>query len=204
MSVHHALFHVIMYKKRGEKPMPSDEYLEKVTIGQVTTINGTITLCEYDDNWKKLYLIEENKIKTALSNQDIIIEHIGSTSIEGLCAKPILDILLLVDDSSKEECYVPFLEKVGYTLKIREEDWYKHRMFKGNNPEVNLHVFSKGCIEAKRMLDFRDWLRNNQEDREKYAQEKQHLASKTWKYVQHYADAKSKVVNEIFKHIYKD
>ena len=74
-------------------------------------------------------------------------------------------------------------------------------MFKGMNPEVNLHVFSQGCEEAKRMLDFRDWLRTHQEDRDLYAAEKRRLARQTWTYVQNYADAKTEVVAKILEHI---
>lgn len=102
---------------------------------------------------------------------------------------------------SDESMYVPALEKAGCFLKIREPDWYGHRLLKGLAPEVNLHVFSKGCSEADRMIAFRDWLRNHKEDREKYASAKRALAEKTWKYVQNYADAKSEIVAEIFQHI---
>lgn len=75
-------------------------------------------------------------------------------------------------------------------------------MFKGKSPEVNLHVFSIGCKEADRMIDFRDWLIAHEDDRRLYANTKKHLATKDWKYVQEYADAKSEVVKEIFRHIF--
>ena len=70
-------------------------------------------------------------------------------------------------------------------------------MFKGPDTDVNLHVFSAGSAEVGRMLLFRDWLRSNQADRELYARTKRELAHKTWRYVQHYADTKTEVIEEI-------
>ncbi len=126
-----------------------------------------------------------------------MIEHVGSTSVPDLAAKPIIDILLVVNDSAKETSYVPALEAVGYLLRIREPHWHQHRLLKG--PDVNLHVFRAGDSEAKRMLTFRDWLRKNPEDRDLYLRTKRELARRNWKYTQNYADAKSKVVESILR-----
>jgi GrpB-like predicted nucleotidyltransferase (UPF0157 family) len=125
------------------------------------------------------------------------IEHTGSTSVPGLVAKPIIDILLVVAESANEDAYVPALEAAGYLLRIREPNWYEHRMFKGPDTEINLHVFSSGCPEIDRILTFRDWLRNNATDRDLYARTKLALAQKEWKHVQDYADAKTAVIEEI-------
>lgn len=181
--------------------MASKEYLEQVTVGNVTELTGKIVLQEYNPAWEEMFREEKEKIGNALNWRNITIEHVGSTSVPGLCAKPILDILLLVADSADEDSYVKALEKEGYVLKIREEEWFQHRMCKGANPEVNLHVFSIGCEEAERMIQFRDWLRSHEDDRKLYADVKRELANKEWKYVQDYADAKSEVVQEIFHHI---
>ena len=167
-------------------------------------MSGRIELKEYDPAWTTLYEVERQKINNALNMDGIVIEHVGSTSVPGLCAKPIIDILLLVKDSSDEGSYVPDLEKAGYAMRIREPDWHGHRMLKGTEPEVNLHVFSVGCDEARRMIDFRDWLRTHEDDRNLYAETKRHLVRKKWKYLQNYADAKSEVVCEILKHISTD
>ena len=186
---------------KEESGMPSDEYLQAVTIGTVEKLEGTIELREYDPVWPEQYRAERKKIAEALQGEMISVEHVGSTSVPGLCAKPILDLLLLMEDSAAEERYVPALERAGYVLRVREPDWYQHRLLKGTNPAVNLHVFSARCEEARRMLDFRDWLRGCREDREQYARVKRRLAQQSWTYVQHYADAKSQVVAEIFHHI---
>jgi len=125
------------------------------------------------------------------------IEHVGSTSVPGLCAKPIIDILLVVADSADEPSYVPALEAEGYVLRIREPHWHQHRLLKGPETEVNLHVFSVGSEEVERMRKFRDRLRADPKARERYARTKRRLARRTWKYVQNYADAKSEVVEAI-------
>ena len=181
--------------------MTGQEYLKQVTIGKISELSGRIELKEYDPAWNALYETERQKICKALNRDGIVIEHVGSTSVPGLCAKPIIDILLLVEDSSDEGSYVPELEKAGYVMRVREPDWYGHRMLKGVEPEVNLHVFYIGCSEAQRMLDFRDWLQTHEADRNLYADTKRRLVQKKWKYLQDYADAKSGVVCEILKHI---
>src|SRR5205807_4151353 len=112
-------------------------------------------------------------------------------------AKARIDILLVVAESADEPAYVPALEAAGYTLVIREPDWHEHRVFKGPDTDVNLHVFPSGSPEIERILLFRDRLRSSDADRELYARTKHELAQRTWKYVQNYADAKSEVVEEI-------
>lgn len=181
--------------------MTKQEYLKQVTIGNVPELSAHIELKEYDPAWTALYEVERQKINNALKRDGIVVEHIGSTSVPGLCAKPIIDILLLVEDSYDEDSYVPELEKAGYAMRVREPNWYGHRMLKGTAPEVNLHVFSIGCGEAQRMLDFRNWLRTHEADRKLYESTKRILVQKEWRYLQDYADAKSDVVREIFKHI---
>ncbi len=132
-----------------------------------------------------------------LGNRALQIEHAGSTSVPDLAAKPVIDIVLVVADSSDETVYLPALESAGYVLRIREPNWYQHRLFKGPDTNINLHVFSAGCPEIERMLIFRDWLRNNAADRELYARIKRALAQQEWEDVQNYADAKTAVIEEI-------
>jgi len=132
-----------------------------------------------------------------LGKQEILVEHIESTAVPGLVAKPIIAILLVVANSADEPSYVPALEAAGYVLRIREPDWHQHRLFKGPDTNINLHVFTTGSEEIRRVLILRDWLRTNEADRQLYTRTKQSLASRKWKYVQNYADAKSEVVNAI-------
>ena len=177
----------------------SDEELQNLTVGELKPHNANITLVEYDPHWPNAFIKEANRVRSVLENKIIQLEHVGSTSVPGLCAKPIIDMLLVVEDSADEPSYVPALEAEGYTLQIREPEWFEHRMFKGPDTDINLHVFSLGTSEIDRMLRFRDWLRSNETDREKYAQVKRGLAKNKWRHVQHYADAKTLIVQEIME-----
>lgn len=183
-----------------QKPTPSpmtEEQIQAVHIGAVKLLNGTITLVAYDPAWPQLFACEATRIRTALGDRALLLEHVGSTSVPGLAAKPKIDLLLVVVNTADEPAYVPALEAVGYVLHIREPEWYEHRLFKGPDTDINLHVFSLGCEEVEQMLLFRDWLRSHPADRELYEHTKRELASREWKYTQNYADAKSAVVREI-------
>ncbi|BAD66508.1 conserved hypothetical protein [Shouchella clausii KSM-K16] len=190
---------MISMQSHSNPPPKSDEDLQKVTVGERKPHNAPVTLLEYDPEWPNQFDREASRIRSVLGNKVLQLEHVGSTSIPGLCAKPIIDILLVVIDSADETTYVPNLEKAGYTLRIREPEWFEHRLFKGPDTDINLHVFSEGASEVTRMLRFRDWLRSNNADRDKYASVKRHLAQRQWRHVQHYADAKSGIVQEIME-----
>lgn len=177
-------------------PMTEEE-LRAVTVGERKPLNRAITLMPYDPLWPTLFEREAQRIHAALGDRVLLLEHVGSTSVPGLMAKPIVDMVLAVADSADEDAYVPALENAGYMLRIREAQWHEHRLFKSPHIAGNLHVFSAGCPEIERMLRFRDWLRAHDEDQELYQQTKRELAGRTWKYTQNYADAKSDVVEEI-------
>ena len=179
------------------KPM-TEEQIKRVAVGlSQKQLSGQVVLVDYDPTWPRLFVRESERISSALSRNALAIEHVGSTSVPGLAAKPIIDILLVVANSADESSYAPALEAAGYVLGIREPDWHEHRMFKGPDTNINLHVFSQGDDEIERMLIFRDWLRKNSTDRDFYLATKRELAQQSWKYVQNYADAKSKVVESI-------
>jgi GrpB-like predicted nucleotidyltransferase (UPF0157 family) len=174
-----------------------DRELAEVTIGGPRPLLAPIEIRDYDSDWPRLYEQEEERIRSVLGAKVIRIEHVGSTSVPGLPAKPLIDIVLEVADSADEAAYVPAMESAGYVLRIREPDWFEHRVLKGPDTDVNVHVFTAGCEEVDRMLRFRDWLRGHAADRELYAERKRELAVRDWKYTQQYADAKTAVVQEI-------
>lgn len=175
----------------------TEERLRQVVIGDLKPINGSVVLVPYERAWPREFDIESARIRIALGPRALRVEHVGSTSVPGMRAKPIIDILLVVPDSSREPDYVPAMEAVGYVLRIREPDWKQHRLFKGPDREVNVHVFSEGSDEVGRMIGFRDLLRSNRSEFELYAATKARLAARHWKFTQEYADAKSKVVESI-------
>jgi GrpB-like predicted nucleotidyltransferase (UPF0157 family) len=177
--------------------LASDEDIQRARLGKVAPHNAPITLADYDPGWPVLFAREAARIRAALGGRAVQVEHAGSTSVPGLAAKPIIDILLAVPDSSDEHAYVPALEAAGYVLRIREPGWFEHRLFKGPDADVNLHVFTAGAAEIDRLLLFRDQLRANDADRDAYLQVKRDLAQRTWRHVQHYADAKTVIVEHI-------
>ncbi|HSO92927.1 MAG TPA: GrpB family protein [Candidatus Dormibacteraeota bacterium] len=150
-----------------------------------------------DPTWPDIFHREAAQITFILGQRALSVEHVGSTSVPGLSAKPIIDMLLVVADPAQEADYVSALEAHGYVLRIREPDWHDHRLLKGPDANINLHVFRPGCPEIQRMLQFRDWLRTHDDDRRRYQETKQQLAAQDWAYVQNYADAKSAIVEEI-------
>jgi GrpB-like predicted nucleotidyltransferase (UPF0157 family) len=181
----------------GEIRFTPEEELRAAVVGELKPLSQPIEIAPYDPEWPRLYEREAAKIRTALGATIVGPHHAGSTSVPGLAAKPLIDIVLVVGDSADEASYVAELEAVGYVLRIREPEWHEHRMFKGADPPVNLHIFPAGCEEVERMLLFRDRLRENAADRELYERTKLDLAAQQWKFGQHYADAKSGVVAEI-------
>jgi GrpB-like predicted nucleotidyltransferase (UPF0157 family) len=168
-----------------------------VWIGGQERHDAPIALAEPDPRWPELYAREAARIRAALGPRALRLEHVGSTSVPGLAAKPIVDIVLAVADSADEPAYVGDLEAAGYVLRVREPDWHEHRLLRGPDPAVNLHVFARGSSEIDRMTRFRDRLRGDPADRERYAAAKRALAARRWRYVQDYADAKSEIVEDI-------
>jgi GrpB-like predicted nucleotidyltransferase (UPF0157 family) len=181
----------------ARKPRRTTAELRAITIGEPRRLSGPIALAEYDPNWPKLFESEATKIRQALGDAALGVEHVGSTSVPSLAAKPRIDIVLIVADSADEPAYRSVLEGIGYALRIREPDWFEHRMLRSKEPSVNLHVFSTACEELNRMLLLRDWLRADAADRELYERTKRELASKRWAYEQNNADAKTAVIEEI-------
>jgi GrpB-like predicted nucleotidyltransferase (UPF0157 family) len=174
---------------------PIDERLREVVIGEAEP--QAIVVADYDPAWPGRFRREEAKIRAALGEAALSVEHIGSTSVPGLAAKPIVDILLVVEDSGEESSYLPALEEAGYVLRVREPDFYEHRMFRTPEKDVHLHVFSAGSPEIERYLLLRDRLREHDEERELYAQIKRQLARRDWPSMQHYAEAKTGVIEGI-------
>jgi GrpB-like predicted nucleotidyltransferase (UPF0157 family) len=172
-----------------------------VPINTPTPIDGQVILVDYDPGWPEMYAQEEARIRIALGDRALRIEHMGSTSVPGLCAKPCIDIMLAVTNSADEGAYVPGLEAAGYVLRRREPDWHEHRVFKGPEINVNLHVWTAGDAIIDTHIAFRDWLRTHPADRDLYADTKRALASKHWRTISEYADAKDDIVREIEQHM---
>lgn len=175
----------------------TDEQIVAATVGERHVHDGPVHLVEYDPSWPEICARHRDRISRALSDRALQLEHVGSTSVPGLAAKPTIDILLVVQDSADEATYLRAMEDAGYVLRIREPKWNEHRMFRDQDRRAQVHVLSKGNPQIERILLFRDRLRANRSDRELYEQTKRELAMRQWKYVQNYADAKGDVVEAI-------
>jgi GrpB-like predicted nucleotidyltransferase (UPF0157 family) len=156
-----------------------------------------VVLVAYDAAWPGLFVEQEARIRAALGETAVEVHHAGSTSVPGLTAKPVIDIVLVVPDAADEPSYAPALQQAGYAFHLREPEWHQHRLFREDAPRVNLHAYGRGCPEVVRMLAFRDHLRRDDADRALYQQTKLRLAEREWDKVQDYADAKSDVVTDI-------
>ena len=161
-----------------------------------------ITMTAPDPAWPRRYAGLASRIRGALGWRVLQLEHVGSTSVPGLPAKPIIDIDLTVADSGREQDYVPALEAAGFRLVIREPWWYEHRcLIATAEPRCNLHVFGPGSPESFRHRIFRDWLRGNLADRDLYADAKRRAAAEAnsrGENVDKYNARKQQVIREIY------
>lgn len=164
-------------------------------------VDGPVHLADADPTWQETGAQRVAAVRSALGPAALLVEHAGSTSIPGLVAKPIVDLVLAVADPDDEASYVDPLAPLGFVLRHREPDWHDHRLLKLSDPsaapQVNLHVFRIGCLEIDRILAFRDHLRADPDDLALYQRTKQGLARRSWELVQQYADAKGPVVEQI-------
>ncbi|MBD8453013.1 GrpB family protein [Serratia rubidaea] len=131
-----------------------------------------IDVVDYDPRWPQRFAQEKARLERALGPYALHIEHVGSTAVPALAAKPIIDIDLLVADPANEAGYIPPLTALGYVHTIREPSWYQHRMLRLDAPQINLHVFAIGSPEHLRHRLFRDWLIAHPEDRQRYVASK--------------------------------
>ncbi|MFD1141595.1 GrpB family protein [Larkinella insperata] len=168
-------------------------------VGEMPPLTDRVEVVDYQPQWPALFQQEATRIRRLLGPVVLGLEHVGSTSVPGLAAKPIIDMDLMVADSADEASYLPPLERAGYRLLIREPDWQQHRMLKGPATDINLHVWTLGSIEAQRHVVFRDWLRTHPEDRERYGQLKKEVARQPFTYIYEYNNAKASLIYEIYE-----
>lgn len=170
-------------------PGELDAYLDRVLIGPRQP--GPVTLVEWDPAWLARFERKRARIRQALGGAVRRIEHIGSTSVRGVAAKPIIDILVTVPDVNDEAAFVGRLERAGYVLRVREPG---HRMFRTPDVDVHVHVLDDSDVEADRYLVFRDRLRSSADDRMAYERLKRELAARDSEEIGHYADAKGPLI----------
>jgi GrpB-like predicted nucleotidyltransferase (UPF0157 family) len=162
----------------------------------------TVRIVPYDPVWPRRYRELAAAIRGALGDAALDIEHVGSTAVEGLAAKDVIDIDHTVADPREEDRYVPALARLGYVLINREPSWHEHRCLRLTEPRVNLHVFGPDCPETIRHRMFRDWLRTHPDDRDRYEQAKR-AAIPGGGHVMDYNARKEPVVREIYDRLFR-
>jgi GrpB-like predicted nucleotidyltransferase (UPF0157 family) len=169
-----------------------DRELDEILIGGRE--KRRIVIVDYDASWPARFEAERARVQRALGARAIRIEHIGSTAVPGLAAKPIIDLLVTVEDPDDDAELAPALTAAGYELRVREPG---HRMFRTPERDVHVHVWSDADAEVIRHLRFRDQLRRSAEDRHAYERLKRELAGREWPDMNHYADAKAPAIEAI-------
>ncbi len=157
-----------------------------------------------DPQWPARYEVVREQVLSALGDRVLSIEHVGSTSVPGLWAKPVIDVDLTVADSADEAGWLPDLQSAGFVLRVRETDWEEHRCLRGTAPVANLHVFSPGAVEPERYRRFRDWLRGHRDDRDWYAEVKREVAGRGFTDSMLYNNAKAWCVYDLYEKIFAD
>jgi GrpB-like predicted nucleotidyltransferase (UPF0157 family) len=178
-------------------PLTPEQMAQRVVGDRPAEVTKPITVSPYDQRWPVRYQQEEARIRAALGERALAVEHVGSTAVPGLAAKDRIDIDLIVADPADEDTYVPDLAAAGYTLRTREPHWYQHRCLWTDNHDVNLHVFGPDCDEFLRHLILRDWLRTHPDDRDRYAARKSEAAAQHPLSMAHYVAGKASMIVEI-------
>ena len=167
-------------------------YLDRVLVGGRE--KPRIVIADHDPAWTRRFEHERDQLRAALGTHALAIDHIGSTSVPGLAAKPIVDMLLTVAEGPDEALLREPMERAGYLLRVREAN---HLMFRTPVRDVQVHVLCSGDPEIERYLRFRDRLRSSPDDRAAYERLKRELAAQVWVDVNHYADAKTPFIERV-------
>jgi GrpB-like predicted nucleotidyltransferase (UPF0157 family)/GNAT superfamily N-acetyltransferase len=191
-----------LYERFGfvfEYADPIDVYMVRdPSAPEVELVGGiekrALELHEYDERWPTLFAEHARRIEAALATSTIEIEHIGSTSVPGLAAKPIIDLVVVVSDIEAEGEYLDALGGAGYTLRVREPG---HRLVRTPGRDVHVHIYQRGDQAVTDYLVFRDHLRVSADDRALYEETKRGLVAQDWADMNAYSEAKTEVIAQI-------
>lgn len=160
-----------------------------------------IVVVPYDKKWKDEFLKIKNELDIALKGTIISIEHVGSTSVEGLCAKPIIDIDIVIEENMFSTVK-QLLKNIGYE-HVGDLGIVGREAFDYNNKSHlmvhHLYVCNKDSAELKRHIALRDYLLNNKDDRDRYSNIKIEMAKLFPHDIDSYIKGKENVIIEIYK-----
>ncbi|QCW50750.1 GrpB family protein [Nocardioides dongxiaopingii] len=182
--------------------VPSAEEIDAARVAASARAPETVEVVPPDPAWSQWYDAVRSRVVAALGEQVVSIAHVGSTSVPGLPAKPVVDVDLLVPDPAHEEAWLPQLEAAGFELRVREPEWEEHRCLRGTDPACNLHVFAPDSRESRRHRMFGAWLRTHPADRELYASVKQEVARRGFTDAMLYNNEKAWVIYDLYEKIF--
>lgn len=156
-----------------------------------------VEIVPYDPAWPVRFVGWRDTLAGALDSIAPRIEHVGSTSVPGLAAKPVIDIQVSVENLADESTYVTAIESVGVQLRSRDDEHRFFRPFAGRPRDVHIHVCPGGSQWERRHLLFRDYLRADPTARESYTMAKAELASRWRDDRIAYADAKTEIIEQL-------
>ena len=188
---------------RHEWPQPSGQV--SAWVGEHRPEPG-VRIAEPDPRWPEVYAELAARIRDALGDRVLLLQHVGSTSVPGLSAKPVVDVDLAVADPADEPDWLPLLEEIGFVLRIREPWWQEHRGLRLTDPACNLHVFGPDAAEPVRHRIFRDHLAEHPEERAVYEAAKRHAAEEAdaaGEHVMDYNRRKEPVVREVYDRAFR-
>ena len=160
---------------------------------------GELSISPYREEWKNLFETEKKDIEKAIGDYIEDIQHVGSTSIPGMSAKPILDIAIAVKDFEKARICIEPLSKMGYAFKGENGIPRRHYFLKGEPCTHHIHLLEKTSEVWERLILFRDYLRSNQNTAEEYKQLKIDLSERLQGDRNSYRIAKSDFVEEVIR-----
>ena len=160
-----------------------------------------ISISPYDPNWPADFLEESRLLYQSIPNDKLKIEHIGSTSIPHLDSKPIIDIMIGLENFEFAADYIESIINLGYEYHSEYENTMPDRKFftkqKAGVKTHHIHMVEFDSFFWNRHLLFRDYLRNNKNARDDYSSIKQVLAKKEWTNENEYAQAKNSFIRKI-------
>ncbi|AWE07648.1 hypothetical protein DCE79_09750 [Lysinibacillus sp. 2017] len=156
-----------------------------------------IRLTDYSAHWSQMFQIEAEFLKTIFGEEIIKCEHFGSTSVHGMKAKPVIDMMCIVKSIEKVDLFNNHMKDLGYDVAW---EWgiTGRRLFRkgGENRTHHIHFYQLDNPEIKRHLIFRDYLRSHPQEVTKYSCFKEELAQR-YDSTSHYSPAKKRFVSDM-------
>jgi len=163
-------------------------------------MSAPVVIVEYDPKWPDLYEAEKHRILSAVGDRVGTVEHIGSTSVSGLCAKPIIDVMAAVAGPEEADALLPTLGAIGYNdvTKIEDDAEWFYCLGRGRRSlYYHLHLVRAGSDHWRRHILFRDYLREHPGTADEYCRLKKSLAERYRTEREKYTESKTQFIMDV-------